>query len=128
MGIQYRFEFAGEEFFIDLLMYQVRLKCYVVIELKTGKFKLEYLNKLNFYTISIDHEFKDAVDNPTIGLLLCQTANYITVDYCLKDPKNPAGRPACTTSLPIEYNGFLPTPEQFQHLIDTLQNQTKEDI
>ncbi len=125
MGSQYRVELAGEEFFIDLLMYHVKLKCYVVIELKAGNFKPEYVGKLGFYTTAIDHEVKDASDNPTIGLLLCQSANHIMVDYCLKDTKKPMGVAEYTTGLPDQYKDLLPTPEQFQHLINTLE--TKED-
>lgn len=125
MGSQYRIELAGEEFLIDLLMYHVKLKCYVVIELKSGKFKPEYVGKLGFYTTAIDHEVKDSADNPTIGLLLCQSANHMMVDYCLKDAKKPMGVAEYTTGLPDQYKDLLPTPEQFQHLIDTLE--TKED-
>lgn len=125
MGSQYRVELAGEEFFLDLLMYHVKLKCYVVIELKAGKFKPEYVGKLGFYTTAIDHEVKDAADNPTIGLLLCQSANHIMVDYCLKDTKKPMGVAEYTTGLPDQYKDLLPTPEQFQHLINTLE--TKEN-
>jgi predicted nuclease of restriction endonuclease-like (RecB) superfamily len=127
MGSQYRVELAGEEFFIDLLMYHVKLKCYVVIELKAGKFKPEYVGKLGFYTTAIDHEIKDDSDNPTIGLLLCQSANKIMVDYCLKDTKKPMGVSEYTTGLPSKYKDLLPTPEQFQHLIDTLPETTKEE-
>lgn len=125
MGSQYRVELAGEEFFIDLLMYHVKLKCYVVIELKAGKFKPEYVGKLGFYTTAIDHEVKDTSDNPTIGLLLCQSANHIMVDYCLKDTKKPMGVAEYTAGLPDQYKDLLPAPEQFQHLIDTLE--IKED-
>ena len=120
MGSQYRVELAGEEFFIDLLMYQVKLKAYVVIELKSGKFKPEYVGKLGFYTTAIDHEVKDDSDNPTIGLLLCQSANKVMVEYCLKDTKKPMGVAEYTTGLPSKYKDLLPTPEQFQHLIDTI--------
>lgn len=127
LGSQYRVELAGEEFFIDLLMYHVKLKCYVVIELKAGKFKPEYVGKLGFYTTAIDHEVKDDSDNPTIGLLLCQSANQIMVDYCLKDTKKPMGVSEYTTGLPSKYKDLLPTPEQFQHLIDTLPDTEKEE-
>ena len=127
MGSQHRVELAGEEFFIDLLMYHVKLKCYVVIELKAGKFKPEYVGKLGFYTTAIDHEVKDDLDNPTIGLLLCQSANKIMVDYCLRDTKKPMGVSEYSAGLPEKYKNLLPTPEQFQHLMDTLPEQKKED-
>ncbi len=126
LGSQYRVTLAGEESFIDLLMYHVKLKCYVVIELKAGKFKPEYVGKLGFYTTAIDHEVKDESDNLTIGLLLCQSANRIMVDYCLKDTKKPMSVAEYTTGLPSEYKNLLPTPEQFQHLLNTIDS--TEDI
>jgi predicted nuclease of restriction endonuclease-like (RecB) superfamily len=127
MGSQYRIRLAGEEFFIDLLMYHVKLKCYVVIELKSGGFKPEYVGKLGFYTTAIDHEIKDASDNPTIGLLLCQSANKLMVDYCLKDTRKPMGVAEYTKGLPSEYTNILPTPEQLQHLVDTLEDPQEEN-
>lgn len=120
MGSQYRVELAGEEFYIDLLMYHVKLKAYVVIELKSGKFKPEYAGKLGFYTTAIDHEIKDDSDNPTIGLLLCQSTNKMMVEYCLKDSKKPMGVSEYKT-LPKEYENMLPSPEQFQHVLDTIE-------
>lgn len=128
MGSQHRITLAGEEFFIDLLMYHVKLKSYVVIELKASKFKPEYVGKLSFYTTAIDSEVKDDNDNPTIGLLLCQSTNKIMVDYCLKDTNKPMGVAEYTSGLPDKYKGLLPTPEEFQHLIDTLENdETKQE-
>jgi len=123
MGSQYRIRLAGEEFFIDLLMYHVKLKCYVVIELKSGGFKPEYVGKLGFYTTAIDHEVKDSSDNPTIGLLLCQSANKLMVDYCLKDTRKPMGVAEYTKGLPAEYKNILPSSEQFQHLLETLETE-----
>jgi hypothetical protein len=122
MGSQYRVELAGEEFFIDLLMYHVKLKAYVVIELKSGKFKPEYVGKLGFYTTAIDHEIKDESDNPTIGLLLCQSTNKMMVEYCLKDSKKPMGVSEYQT-VPKEYENLLPSPEQFQHILDTIETE-----
>ena len=94
---------------------------------KSWKFKPEYVGKLGFYTTAIDHEVKDDLDNPTIGLLLCQSANKIMVDYCLKDTKKPMGVSEYSARLPEKYKNLLPTPEQFQHLIDTLPDDTKEE-
>lgn len=120
MGSQYRITLAGEEFFIDLLMYHVKLKAYIVIELKSGAFKPEYVGKLGFYTTAIDHEIKDDLDNPTIGLLLCQSTNKMMVEYCLKDTNRPMGIAEYKT-LPKKYENILPTPEQFQNLINSIE-------
>ncbi len=119
MGSQYRVELAGEEFFIDLLMYHVKLKSYVVIELKAGKFKPEYAGKLSFYLTAIDAEIKDKNDSPTIGILLCQSSNKLIVEYCLKDIGKPIGVSDYTTAkLPKNMAKYLPTQEQFQHIMD----------
>lgn len=122
IGSQYRIELAGEDFVIDMLMYHIKLKCYVVIELKAGKFKPEYVGKLGFYTTAIDHEVKDDSDNSTIGILLCQSSNQMMVEYCLKDTRKPIGVSEYTTGLPEDYKKLLPTQEQFQHLLEILED------
>jgi predicted nuclease of restriction endonuclease-like (RecB) superfamily len=123
LGSQYRVELAGEEFFIDLLMYNVKLKSYVVIELKADKFKPEYAGKLSFYLTAIDMEVKDSTDNPTIGILLCQSSNKLMVEYCLKDMRKPIGvSEYVTEKVPESMEKYLPTPEQFQHLLDTIED------
>ncbi|MBP9752211.1 MAG: DUF1016 family protein [Proteobacteria bacterium] len=127
IGSQYRIELAGEDFVIDMLMYHIKLKCYVVIELKAGKFKPEYVGKLGFYTTAIDHEVKDDSDNPTIGILLCQSSNQMMVEYCLKDTRKPIGVSEYTTGLPENYQKLLPTQEQFQHLLETLEPEEEID-
>ncbi len=126
IGSQHRVVLAGEEFYIDLLMYHIKLKAYVVIELKAGKFKPDYVGKLSFYTTAIDYEVKDENDNPTIGLLLCQQTNKMMVEYCLKDTNKPVGV-AEYQSLPQNYVEYLLSAEQFQHLLDTLDSKEIEN-
>lgn len=128
LGSQYRVVLAEEEFFIDLLMYHVKLKSYVVIELKAGKFKPEYAGKLSFYLTAIDAEVKDKNDNPTIGILLCQSSNKLMVEYCLKDTKKPIGIAEYKTGkLPKNIKDHLPSPQQFQHIIKTSDKTTVEE-
>jgi len=91
VGRQYRLEVAGDEFFIDLLFYHIKLKCYIVIELKTTKFKPEYIGQLNFYTTVIDREIKEENDNPTIGILICKSKNDTVVEYSLNNINSPVG-------------------------------------
>jgi len=91
VGRQYRLEVAGDEFFIDLLFYHIKLKCYIVIELKTTKFKPEYIGQLNFYTTAIDKEIKEKNDNPTIGILICKSKNDTVVEYSLNNINSPVG-------------------------------------
>ena len=73
LGRQYKLDVSGDEFFIDLLFYHVKLHCYVVVELKTVKFKPEFIGQLNFYVSAVDGILKSASDNATIGLLICKS-------------------------------------------------------
>ena len=91
VGHQYHLEVAGEDYYIDLLFYNIKLKCYVVIELKIGEFKPEYAGQLSFYLTAIDEIVKEINDNLTIGLLLCRHKNNVTAEYTLRDMNKPMG-------------------------------------
>ena len=91
VGHQYHLEVAGEDYYIDLLFYNIKLKCYVVIELKVGEFKPEYAGKLSFYLTVIDEQVKEENDNTTIGLLLCRNKNNVIAEYTLRDMNKPMG-------------------------------------
>jgi predicted nuclease of restriction endonuclease-like (RecB) superfamily len=91
VGRQFRLEVAGDEFFIDLLFYHVRLKCYVVVELKATAFKPEHAGQLNFYLSAIDAQVKQPDDHPTIGLLLCKQQNRLVAEYALSGMAKPIG-------------------------------------
>lgn len=91
VGQQYHLEVAGEDYYIDLLFYNIKLKCYVVIELKITEFKPEYAGKLSFYLTAIDEKVKEVNDNPTIGLLLCRHKNNVVAEYTIKDINKPMG-------------------------------------
>ena len=80
-----------DEFFIDLLFYHLKLRCYIVIELKGGKFKPEHLGQLGFYLTAVNRQVKGEQDNPTIGLLLCKTKNQVVAEYALGDNTQPMG-------------------------------------
>lgn len=116
LGSQYRLEVAGEEFFLDLLFYHVRLHCYVVIELKAGRFKPEDAGKLNFYLSAVDDLLRTEGDAPTIGLLLCQEKNRVLAEYALRDMSKPIGVSSyeLTSSLPQEIRTALPTIEELE--------------
>ena len=81
VGSQYRLEVGGEEFLIDQLFYHLKLRCYFVLELKAGKFKPEYLGKLNFYLSAIDDLLRDETDKPSVGMILCRGENSTVVEY-----------------------------------------------
>lgn len=91
LGNQYHLNIGGDDFYIDLLFYNLNLRCYVVIELKTGDFKPEYAGQLNFYLSAIDGQLKKDTDNPTIGLLLCKNKNNLVAEYALRDMNKPMG-------------------------------------
>ncbi|NMY07740.1 DUF1016 domain-containing protein [Pseudomonas veronii] len=91
VGRQFRLEVGGDEFFIDLLFYHTRLKCYVVVELKAIAFKPEHAVQLNFYLAAVDAQIKAADDKPTIGLLLCKQQNRLVAEYALSGIDKPIG-------------------------------------
>ena len=91
VGRQFRLEVAGDEFFIDLLFYHMRLKCYVVVELKATAFKPEHAGQLNFYLAAVDAQVKAPDDKPTIGLLLCKQQNRLVAEYALSGIDKPLG-------------------------------------
>lgn len=116
VGQQYHLEIGGEDFYLDLLFYHTKLKCYVVIELKTQKFKPEFAGKLNFYLSVVDDFLRDKIDNPTIGILLCKTKNNVLAEYALKDVNKPIGisEYTLTQAIPEEIKTNLPTIEQLE--------------
>lgn len=91
VGRQVLLDVGGDEFFIDLLFYHLKLRCYVVIELKGGKFKPEHLGQLGFYLTAVDRQVKSDHDNATIGLLLCKSKNKVVAEYALGDKSQPMG-------------------------------------
>jgi len=116
VGRQYRLEVGGEEFFIDLLFYHTRLKCYVVVELKAGAFKPEHAGQLNFYLSAVDAQVKTPEDRPTIGLLLCRTKNRIVAEYALSGIDKPVGvaEYQLVRALPEPLDTTLPTIEDIE--------------
>ena len=91
VGKQYHLEIEKEDYYIDLLFYNLKVRSYVVIELKTTEFKPEYAGKLNFYLSAVDKYIKDENDNPTFGILLCKDKKKVTAELALKDINKPIG-------------------------------------
>jgi predicted nuclease of restriction endonuclease-like (RecB) superfamily len=116
VGRQVLLEVGGDDFFIDLLFYHLKLRCYVVIEIKAGKFKPEHLGQLGFYLTAVDAQMKNEQDNPTIGLLLCKTKNKVVAEYALRDNNRPMGiaEYQLVESLPEELKTSLPSIEQIE--------------
>ncbi|MEW5903586.1 MAG: PDDEXK nuclease domain-containing protein [Pseudomonadota bacterium] len=116
VGRQVLLDVGGDEFFIDLLFYHLKLRCYVVIELKAGQFRPEHLGQLGFYLTALDRQVKDKHDNPTIGLLLCRSKNKIVAEYALGDKSQPMGiaEYKLLESLPPELQSNLPSIEEIE--------------
>ncbi len=122
VGSQYRLEVGGEEFFIDQPFYHLKLRCYVVLELKAGKFKPEFLGKLNFYLSAIDDLLREEADKPSVGLILCRGENNTVVEYALRDMSKPIGISSyeLTRVLPENLRGNLPTIEEIEAELKSL--------
>lgn len=116
VGKQVHLNVGGEDFFIDLLFYHIRLHCYVVIELKTTDFKPEHLGQLGFYITAVDEQMRSAQDAPTIGLLLCKNKNRVVAEYALRDANRPIGisKYELTSALSHEWKSSLPSVEDIE--------------
>ena len=117
VGRQFKIEISETDYFIDLLFYHLELRSYVVIELKSGKFKPEYIGKLNFYLSAVDSQVKKANDNATIGILLCRKKDKIEAEYALRDISKPMGisEYRLTTQIPDNIKTRLPSIEELEH-------------
>jgi predicted nuclease of restriction endonuclease-like (RecB) superfamily len=116
VGRQVHIEVGGDDFFIDLLFYHLKLHCYVVVELKAGAFKPEHAGQLSFYLTAVDAQVKAPEDGPTIGLLLCKTQNRVVAEYALRDSNKPIGvaEYQLLAALPAELQTSLPSIEQIE--------------
>ncbi len=116
VGRQFRIEVAGDEFFVDLLFYHTRLKCYVVVELKAQAFKPEHAGQLNFYLSAVDAQLKAPSDAPTIGLLLCRSQNRLVAEYALTGIDKPIGvaEYQLVRALPVPLDTNLPSIEEIE--------------
>ncbi|WP_204141254.1 YhcG family protein [Halomicronema sp. CCY15110] len=125
IGSQYRLTLGENEYFLDLLFYHRFLKCLVAIELKTGRFRPEYAGKMDFYLEVLNDQERAPDDNPAIGIILCAEKDRLEVEFSLKSKTNPIG--VATYQLypqvPQEYEGMLPTDEDWQRLLESTQNE-----
>ena len=116
IGRQFHLEIGKKDYYIDLLFYHTKLRCYVVVELKAKEFKAEYAGKLNFYLSAIDETIKSKEDNPTIGILLCKERNKIEAEYALRGMSQPIGVAEFKLSknIPKDIKSELPTIEEIE--------------
>lgn len=121
LGRQYALQVNGRDYFLDLLFYHARLKCYVVIELKAGAFKPEYVGKLNFYLSAVDDLLRTEGDQPTIGLILCKDKDHLDVEYALRDIHKPMGVSSfITKDIPLDVQSQLPSVQEIEDELKAL--------
>ena len=116
VGRQYRVEVSDKEYFIDILLFHRKLQCLVVVELKAGEFKPEYVGKLNFYLSVLNDNVKLKDENSSVGILLCKQKDRVTVEYSLNTSKHPIGVGSykTTKTLPSFYDELLPSVEEIE--------------
>jgi predicted nuclease of restriction endonuclease-like (RecB) superfamily len=127
VGSQVPLEIGGEDFKLDLLFYHLKLRCFVVIDLKMGQFKPEHAGKMNFYLSAVDDMFRHPDDKPSIGVLLCKAKNGVVAAYALRDIGKPLGVSEfkhLVEKLP-ELKGTLPTIEEIEAELTSIKNTTR---
>lgn len=114
---QYRLDVGGSDFFIDLLFYHLKLRCFVVIDLKAKAFEPEFVGKMNFYLAAVDDLLRHPDDRPSIGLIICKTKDQIVAEYALRNTTTPIGisEYKLSESLPADLKGSLPTIEELEN-------------
>ncbi|OGR97934.1 MAG: hypothetical protein A2V88_15010 [Elusimicrobia bacterium RBG_16_66_12] len=127
VGRQYHLEVGGEDFYIDLLFYNLVLRCYVVIELKAGAFRPEHAGKLSFYLSAVDDLLRHPDDRPSIGMVLCKSKNKVVVEYALRDLRRPIGVSSyrMTRDLPDGLAGGLPTTGELEDRLNVIDGTTR---
>lgn len=117
MGREYRIVIGQTEKFIDMLFYNLNLRCYVVVEIKTGKFESEYIGQLGTYVAAANHILKKDMDNPTLGLLICKSKDNVLAQYALESSNQPIGISEYELSklYPTNFKGTLPSIEDIEN-------------
>ncbi|MEX2609163.1 MAG: PDDEXK nuclease domain-containing protein [Gemmatimonadota bacterium] len=124
VGSQYPLDVEGSEYRLDLLFYHLRLRCYVVIDLKMGRFEPEFAGKMNFYLAAVDERIRHQDDNASIGLILCKERNRLVVEYALRGMSQPMGVAEYrhTATLPEGLEGALPTVAELENELRTTES------
>ncbi len=117
MGREYRIIIGQTEKFVDMLFYNLNLRCYVVVEIKTGKFESEYIGQLGTYVAAVNHILKKDMDNPTLGLLICKSKDNVLAQYALESSNQPIGISEYELSklYPTDFKGTLPSIEDIEN-------------
>ncbi len=134
VGQQYHLELGEQDFYIDLLFYHLRLRCFVVIELKAVEFQPEFAGKINFYLSAVDDLLRHPDNKPSIGIILCRSKNKVIAEYALRDTNKPIGVSSyhLTEALPESLQGDLPSIEELESelkdIADKAQNQVESGL
>ncbi len=128
LGRQYHLQVEDQDFYLDLLFYHIKLRSFLVVELKSGKFKPEYAGKMNFYLSAVDDLLRQPGDNPSIGLILCRSKVGVLAEYALRDMSKPIGLAEykLTELLPKEIKTLLPTIEELE--VELSKDLNNDDI
>jgi predicted nuclease of restriction endonuclease-like (RecB) superfamily len=128
VGNQYHLEVAGKDYYLDLLFYHLKLRCYVVIDLKAAEFRPEDVGKMNFYLSAVDDLLRHADDKPSIGLILAKSKNKIEAEYALRNINTPIGISEfqLTKALPEKLKGSLPTIEELEAELESSSEERQE--
>lgn len=129
VGSQVPLTVSDEDYFLDLLFYHIKLHCYVIVDLKMGKFKPEFAGKMNFYLAAVDHQVRDSArDERSIGLILCKSRDRLTVEYALYDTATPIGisEYRLAEALPDNLKGSFPTIQELEVELASLPNPQEE--
>ena len=129
VGSQYHIEVGGQDFYLDLLFYHLRLRCFVVIDLKMSDFQPEFSGKMNFYLSAVDDLVRHPDDQPSIGIILCKSKNQVIAEYALRDMNKPIGVSAyqLQDALPPQMKGSLPTIEELEDVLDAVSVETETE-
>ena len=128
VGRQYKIEISERDFVIDLLFYHLKLRSYIVIELKAVEFQPEFVGKLNFYLSAVDDQLKTELDQPSIGLLICKTKDNLMVEYALRDFSKPIGitEYRLAEALPENIKKSLPTIQEIEYKLTNEKGKRKK--
>ncbi|MBE9030472.1 DUF1016 family protein [filamentous cyanobacterium LEGE 11480] len=124
-GSQYRLEVDGDEYFLDLLFYHLRLRCFIVIDLKVTEFRPEYTGKMNFYVSAVDDLLRHPDDQPTIGIVLCKSKKRTIAEYALRNLNTPIA--VSTHTLPEPLKDNLPTIAQLEMQMEAVVSELEAE-
>lgn len=129
VGSQYHLEVGGQDFYLDLLFCHLRLRCYVVVDLKMSDFQPEFSGKMNFYLSAADDLLRHPDDQPSIGIILCKSKNQAIAEYALRDLNKPIGVSAyqLQSALPEQLKNSLPTIEELEDVLETVSVTTTDE-